>query len=42
MRVPDLLDHDNASWDENLVRFIFDLADAKEILSIPIKTNMED
>jgi hypothetical protein len=42
MRVCDLLDQENACWDEELVRFVFDPDDAKEILSIPIRPEMED
>jgi hypothetical protein len=33
---------ENTSWDEDLVNFVFDPDDAKEILSIPIRPDMED
>jgi hypothetical protein len=41
MRVCDLMDQENACWDEELVWFVFDPDDAKEILSVPIRPEME-
>jgi hypothetical protein len=42
LRVCDLMNQENTSWDEDLVRFVFDQDDAKEILSIPVKQDMDD
>ena len=36
----DLLDQVTGQWDEELIHF-FDLEDAKEILSIPLKADTE-
>jgi hypothetical protein len=42
IKVCDLINQEDTSWDEDLVRFLFDEEDAKEILAIPLCSEMED
>ena len=42
MKVSDLMDQETGQWDEDLVRFVFNPEDAKDILSIPIRADTED
>jgi hypothetical protein len=42
MRVCDLIDQTTVTWDEELIKSLFDEEDAKEILSIPLRPKMED
>jgi hypothetical protein len=42
MRVCDLIDQTTVTWDEELIKSVFDEEDAKEILSIPLRPEMED
>ena len=42
MKVADLIDQDTMTWNIELVREIFHPDDVKEILSIPLRADMED